>query len=588
MRSAPIAAALLLVACGAARAPEASDDDEAALTSFHGVSVEVDRSMPEVDAIGYELDLAVTDSTPGREAYRATSVGKFVATKSLGAVTLDFDGNAIESVRVAMGAGGLAPAPHARRGALLDVTLPRAARSGTAIAVEVTYKGSFAQADGANPDDFAAFGGLMVKQSNTEGRRIFASLGWPSKTRRFMPLRDHPRDGAMVTMRLAFPAAFTVLANGDRKNVETTGDLRTWQFEALTPMPPYDFHIAAYDRWVERHDDAASGVRVTSQMYGRDEQAGRTVTGDLPRALNHMEGIYGPYRFGKTASFIEVPIFGGGMEHASVVSLDETLFSAPRDARETAFHELAHHWSGNLVRIRTWNDFWLSEGFTDYLTTRIVNQLDGRVAAAKLRAEHLSEALAEDAAHPLRPGGRDAASAEVDVLTIFDSVSYKKGARTLRMLESIVGEAELSAFLAKWFARHAFSAVTTMDFEAELSRETGKDLKSFFDAFVYKTGVPTVDVTLGANAGGEQELIVTQSDTDAAFPLEVALSGPSNETLRVIVPVRGARTTHRVAVPFAPTRIVADPDDYLYGLTRCSALQACKSQTRCVREVCQP
>ena len=68
MRSAPIAAALLLVACGAARAPEASDDDEATLTSFHGESVEVARSMPEVDAICYELELAVTDSSPGRGA----------------------------------------------------------------------------------------------------------------------------------------------------------------------------------------------------------------------------------------------------------------------------------------------------------------------------------------------------------------------------------------------------------------------------------------------------------------------------------------------------------------------------------------
>ncbi len=66
-----------------------------------------------------------------------------------------------------------------------------------------------------------------------------------------------------------------------------------------------------------------------------------------------------------------------------------------------------------------------------------------------------------------------------------------------------------------------------MDFEAELSRKRARISKSFFDAFVYKVGAPTVDVTLGANAGGEQELIVTQSDTDAAFPLEVALSGAS-------------------------------------------------------------
>ena len=82
------------------------------------------------------------------------------------------------------------------------------------------------------------------------------------------------------------------------------------------------------------------------------------------------------------------------MEHASVVSMDETLFVDPVEARKTAFHELAHHWSGNLVRIRTWNDFWLSEGFTEYLTARFLSANDGPEAKKTVFRGYLTEALA--------------------------------------------------------------------------------------------------------------------------------------------------------------------------------------------------
>ena len=31
-------------------------------------------------------------------------------------------------------------------------------------------------------------------------------------------------------------------------------------------------------------------------------------------------------------------------------------------------HEIAHHWFGNAVTERDWDDVWLSEGFATYFT----------------------------------------------------------------------------------------------------------------------------------------------------------------------------------------------------------------------------
>ena len=327
---------------GAAPPPDAASEDE--LRFRLGV---VDKSLPDVDSMGYEIDLRVND-VPGRETFAADVKGSYVATRDLAELSLDFEGNEIDDVLI-----GGRTATYRREGAKLIIKLPQPVASGHAFTSRVRYRGTVVQADGANPNDFAAFGGLNVRQHNAEQKRIYSSLSWPSKARRWLPLRDHPSDGAMLAMNLTFPKSFTVLSNGKQvARSENTDGTSTWRYEALTPMPAYDFHVVAYEGWKVDDTRSASGIPITTYTYANAERSQPAVYGDLAKALDFYESKFGKYRWG-SVSFIEEPIFGGGMEHASVVSMDETLFPAPTEARKTAFHELAPHWSGNLVRIRT-------------------------------------------------------------------------------------------------------------------------------------------------------------------------------------------------------------------------------------------
>jgi aminopeptidase N len=575
----PALALGLLCALSACVAPQgASPPDAASEDELRFRVGDVDTSLPDVDAIGYEVDLVVSD-VPGRETYAADVKGSYVATRALTELSLDFEDNTIDAVSV----GGRVAA-YRREGSKLVIVLPAPVASGRSFTSRVRYHGKVAQADGANPNDFAAFGGLDVRQRNAEGKRIYSSLNWPSKARRWLPLRDHPSDGAMIAMNLTFPKTFTVLSNGKQvARTDNEGDTTTWRYEALTPMPTYDFHVSAYEDWKLDESRAASGVPIATYTYRGAQGSQRTIYGDLPQALDFYESAFGAYRWG-TASFIEEPIFGGGMEHASVVSMDETLFRNPTEARTTAFHELAHHWSGNLVRIRTWNDFWLSEGFTEYLTARLLAARDGPQAGAKVHRDYLARALAADGQRPhaLCPRGD-----EVDVLTIFDAISYQKGALVLRALERVVGEETLLAFLKTWFERHAFGAVTSADLEKELEAKTGKDLSRFFEGFVFGAYHPEVRVTF-KTVGDETELEVAQLQAlgpaaGFVFPLDVDLLDDAGRAERVTVDVTGKVTTKRV--PSArPTRaIVVDVDEKLLGTVTCGASGGgeCKSGFRC-------
>jgi aminopeptidase N len=588
-RSSGIAFALAtLSACFAQQGgppPDASSEDELRFRT-----TDVDTSLPDVDAVGYEIDLRVND-VPGRETYAADVKGSYVATRDLTELTLDFDGNTIDDIQISG-----RKATHRRDGSRLVIKLPQPVANGRTFTSRIRYHGSVVQADGANPNDFAAFGGFNIRQRNAENKRIYSSLSWPSKARRWLPLRDHPADGAMVAMNLTFPRSFTVIGNGKQTSKTENGDgSSTWHYEALTPMPAYDFHVSAYENWKVDSTKSAAGIPMTTYMYSNAHRVQKGVYGDLPKSIDFFEQKFGKYRWG-SLSFIEEPIFGGGMEHASVVSMDETLFPDPVEARKTAVHELAHHWSGNLVRIRTWNDFWLSEGFTEYLTARFLAANDGPEAKKQVYRGYLTEVLAADKSnpHPLRP-----ADPEIDVLTIFDAIPYQKGALVLHALERVVGEEKLIAFIKGWFDRHAFEAVTTAELQKELSEATGQDLSKFFAGFVFAGYHPEVRVTFAALAGGETELKVEQLQTKGpasgfVFPLDVDLIDDAGKSERFSVNVTGRTTTKRVRAARVPVSVVVDANELMLGTVACgqSGGGTCKDGYRCAPQgalsVCVP
>jgi aminopeptidase N len=440
----------------------------------------------------------------------------------------------------------------------------------------------------------------MVFQRNRAGRRIYESLNWPSKARRWLPLRDHPRDGVMVAVRATFPSTYTVLANGRMESMrDNTDATRTWQYFCATPMPAYDIHVAAYDDWAETTARSSRMQRTVRWLpYATDREAGMTLLGELPAAMDFYEDTFGPFRW-EQAVFLEVPIFGGGMEHATLVSMDESLFRSPARNRSVTFHELAHHWSGNLVRIATWNDFWLSEGVTDYLTGRFIETHDGAEAGRLHWREYLRQSIVAEAGtarHAVRPP-----DPEVDVLSIFDSVSYKKGAFVLRMLERRIGTEAFTRFLRDWFTRHATQAVTTATLEEELTEAFAMaDVPSFFRQWMYTPAHPVIaldtryDAAAGAVTLTARQMQSRGPGDGFTLPVEVEFSRGDMRT-RTTVMLSGRSTTHTTPLRFEPERVVVDPDETAYlavactaGVSPCREGYVCAAPTAGASTVCLP
>ena len=511
-------------------------------------AVLVDAALPEVDAIGYEAELWLDDI---QDTYRASLVGEFVATEDISKLSLDFEGNEVDNVQF-RGQN----ASYTRNKSELAISFPTKIKKGASFSVAVQYHGKINPADSTKQGDLSDFGGLQSNRIHDEKTKIYSTLNWPSKARRWLPVRDHPRDGAKIAFTITAPRKYRIVATGKATgNSDNPDGTRTWQFKTMTPMPTYCFHFSAYDKWEVKQDASVLGLPIDYYYHNKSSAVLTDVYGIVPSALEFFEKNFGRYRW-QSLSYIEEPVFGlSGMEHATAISMDPNIFGIISFARSAAVHELAHHWAGNLVRIRNWNDLWLSESFAEYLTFRFLTTQDGPYSESQLYRYSLLVAMTGDqqfgyAIRPLKP--------VTDPVKILSPIVYQKGALVLRLLEKIVGRQKFTRSLKEWFETNATKAVTTEDLKKAMSDSLGMDLTDFFNQFIYSEQFPILDVSFsldGDETVVQVEQVQNKGPVDGfSLPLDLEFSGDSGEKKKIEMYVGGKVGKQSFKLGFVPSR----------------------------------
>jgi hypothetical protein len=189
----------------------------------------------------------------------------------------------------------------------------------------------------------------------------------------------------------------------------------------------------------------------------------------------------------------------GGMENPRLSFISPSVIAGDRSLVSTVTHELAHSWSGNLVTMASWNDFWLNEGTTSYLERRMSEEIYGKRFADMedvLSYDDLARAIADmkaagkeqDSDLKLDLAGRSPDEGSSDV-------AYEKGRWFLGFLEGRFGRPAFDAFLREYFDAHAFQSMTTEGFRSWLlsrlampgAPKIGVDE---IDAWLYGPGLP--------------------------------------------------------------------------------------------------
>jgi hypothetical protein len=272
----------------------------------------------------------------------------------------------------------------------------------------------------------------------------------------------------------------------------------------------------------------------------------RTVANDVSAALQFFSGIAGPPPL-KTLAISPIPdTFGQGFPGMIYISTlaylnpDERPTSV-RGPRQQVFfsdiiqaHEVAHQWWGNLIGPENYQDEWLMEALAQYSALLWLEKKKGSKALADVLEDYRLELLKQDeqghtleSAGPLTWGYRLESTQAAEA---WRAITYEKGAWVLHMLRQRMGDPQFLKMLGELRKRYEFRSVSTADFQA-LAREfrppktSPEIIDSFFDNWVYSTGIPALKIKSSHKILSPTSVRLTgsveQSGVDPDFSVEV-------------------------------------------------------------------
>jgi hypothetical protein len=224
-----------------------------------------------------------------------------------------------------------------------------------------------------------------------------------------------------------------------------------------------------------------SGTRVSAWPKAGHEAGALTGTAHLVDAFAFYEQTLGVYVYGSHVGPVEANA-GTGMEHHPFWHLDRSSMADEL----SQFHEAAHGWFGNGVRMACWEDFAFSEGSATYWSMRAKESIFGADSVASRWANEEAfygffQRFGIDSV--LIPEGCN----QTDVNEIYSSLTYTKGALFLRALETRVGRAAFDHAVSAFYMTHVGQASGFDALAETVGLVSGVDVRDLQELWLHGT-----------------------------------------------------------------------------------------------------
>lgn len=338
-----------------------------------------------------------------------------------------------------------------------------------------------------------------------ETKKIIATQFESHHAREAFPCIDEPEAKATFDLSLNTDIGEVVIANTPVKEQHEEDNRLQTTFETTPKMSTYLLAFVSGDMQY-RESTTDSGVVV--RAYATKENVGFTdfALDVATKTLDFYNEYFGiPYPLEK-CDLIALPDFASGAmenwgcitfrEQCMLVDPENTSLPTKQYVAMVVAHELAHQWFGNLVTMRWWTDLWLNEGFASWIEYLAVDHLfpewnlwtqfifDEQSPALKLDALQNTHPIEVLINHP------------DEIRSIFDTISYSKGASAIHMLEQYLGHTTFRDGLRHYLKTNAYGNTDTTDLWDSLETVSGKPVRNFMNAWTSQAGFPLVRASI--------------------------------------------------------------------------------------------
>ncbi|NKB71307.1 MAG: hypothetical protein GKR89_29895 [Candidatus Latescibacteria bacterium] len=396
--------------------------------------------------------------------------------------------------------------------AVLSVPLPQPLVRGESTKVVVQYRIE-------DPPE----GMYFVLPSTAEPHRplMVYTLSEALWTRYWIPCHDWPNERWTSEMEITVPATMTAVANGVLATEEPGAGEGTTAFTWRNDVPTAPHHIGIVIGELVEIKSADGDLPLSIYTQKGREAAARHTFRNVPRMIDFYDELLDvPFPYPSYSHITVVDHVHGGMEQAGFSVVDPLRLTTgpdgqvPEDGieRYLTAHMLAHQWFGGIVNYRSVSQMWLNEGFATYLDHHWVGQRQGAGAFDALMWKSAQRTAAADDSQTGLPLVHRALEDPNDIFEFDDGKVYDKGAWILHMLRLRLGEEIFWEGVRAYLQTHRWQGVETSDLRQAFEEVSGLDLEQFFQQWVYRRGVPRLQVEYAWNSERSQaSLTVTQS-----------------------------------------------------------------------------
>ncbi len=491
---------------------------------------------------------------------RQTLVGRCTTTLHAiadGAQTLVFDAIHFRIHRVTWNGSR---AHYIYKDGKLTLTAPRPAKQGEPVTVVVDYTVSKPK-----------MGLYFIKPDRNYPKRPTQvwTQGEDEYARYWFPCHDSPNERTASEVIATVPADFTAVSNGRLVKTSRNPRKRTVTYHWRHDIPHATYLVTLAVGRFSHLRDSWRGMPVDYYCEKGREQDTRRAFGKTPDMLEFFSSFIGVrYPFPKYAQVAAADFIYGGMENTSATTQTDAALLDERatldyTSDELVAHELAHQWFGDYLTCKDWSQAWLNESFATYfdpLFKRHDKGEDEFLYALRTNAETYFQ---EDKEHYRRSIVTKVYKRPSD---LFDRHLYEKGSVVLHMLHRELGEKLFRKSIHAYVRKNAGRTVETTDLINAVEETTGRNMRRFFDQWVFGAGHPEFQIRSWWNAGKKEiNLRVTQvhaqNGETGLFTINTSFSflvGKNWKRENVRIDKKSALFTFKL--PSEPAAILFDPD----------------------------